>query len=363
MQITHVITSIARGGAENQLLILCRQLVKENHKVKVLALKGEPELNNLFISSGIDVRLCESTNLINQIFFVRRNLPNNKHILHAHLPQAELVAKLAARRFSIRVATRHFGGDFYPDRPKLLSRALSRFSTRGVSGIIAISDSVKSHLIQSREIAKRVRLVRIYYGFSETEFIETSGSGQSLSALVFPAGSYKRVGTIARLSPEKDLSTLLLAFAESLGHDANQKLFIAGSGPLKDELMDLGKSLGIDSKIFFVGRISEVYSFLKELDVFVLTSKFEGFGMVLLEAMAARVRIIAARNSAILEVLGNSGAGTFFETSTKEDLANKLNRSNLASPEDWQNQQAKRLEFFSAINVSKSTLKFYAEIF
>jgi glycosyltransferase involved in cell wall biosynthesis len=116
---------------------------------------------------------------------------------------------------------------------------------------------------------------------------------------------------------------MLRSFAAYHLENPKSQLSIMGAGPLKSQLKLQSEELGISEVVYFLGRSAEVYEFLAGLDVFLLTSKYEGFGLVLLEAMDAKVPILAARNSAIPEVLGVDFPG-LCETGNVEDFSNKI---------------------------------------
>jgi glycosyltransferase involved in cell wall biosynthesis len=98
---------------------------------------------------------------------------------------------------------------------------------------------------------------------------------------------------------------------------------------------------------------------MRSLSLFVLPSKFEGFGMVLLEAMFARCRIVGARNSAIVEVLGDRGAGTYFETSDPEDLCDKILESLQEKRNDYIKNQEMQLASFRIERTAELTDRIY----
>ena len=85
----------------------------------------------------------------------------------------------------------------------------------------------------------------------------------------------------------------------------------------------MSKSLGIKDKVYWIGKTEYIKEFLSKIDLFVLPSKYEGFGLVLLEAMVAKKPIIAANNSAIPEVLGKSYDG-LFSTGDANALAQQI---------------------------------------
>jgi glycosyltransferase involved in cell wall biosynthesis len=124
------------------------------------------------------------------------------------------------------------------------------------------------------------------------------------------SSNYK-IGTIGRLVPQKDYPTLLNAFSSVLKSVPNTDLYVVGEGYLKKDLIELSKSLGVDGKVHWLGKTEYIKEFLSKIDLFILPSNYEGFGLVLLEAMVARKPIIGANNSAIPEVLGKTYEGLF----------------------------------------------------
>jgi glycosyltransferase involved in cell wall biosynthesis len=136
------------------------------------------------------------------------------------------------------------------------------------------------------------------------------------------SSNYK-IGTIGRLVPQKDYPTLLNAFSNVLKSLPDTELYVVGEGYLKKDLNDLSKSLGINDKVHLVGKTEYIKEFLSKIDLFILPSKYEGFGLVLLEAMVAKKPIIAANNSAIPEVLGKTYEG-LFSTGDVNSLAKQI---------------------------------------
>ena len=356
--ICHVITTLERGGAENQLLVLVKAQIKQGSTVTIVPLKGKPELDSEFREIGAKIYdLRTKSNPIMQIYFLRKALPKSGHILHAHLPQAELISRFARVRTSVFIITRHFGGQFYPGRNKFLSKALSRISSEPAKAVIAISSAVRNQLIANSEIRSTTKIQRIYYGFDCSEF-RKSGLRKDLPYGV-KNGKTLVLGTIARLSDEKDYPTLFKSFKMYLELDPSAVLRVAGVGPLADNLIELARNLGIDKNITWEGKIADIPNFLNSIDIFILASKFEGFGMVLVEAMCMKKKIIAAGNSAILEVLGEMGAGIFFETSNSSSLLSKIVHANNMTPRDFEGEQNLQLSKFSVKNLIEQTNSLY----
>jgi glycosyltransferase involved in cell wall biosynthesis len=309
-KVTHVITTIERGGAEKQLLTLASEQVQSGLKVEVIFLKGKSELKKEFEESGVEVnKLLVGKSFLKQISLLTKHLRKNPSPVHAHLPKSELLtAIVVANKYFI--FTRHNSEPFWPGGPRIISNLLSRFVCKRASQGIAISNAVKSYLIKRGEIPTGYTIDVVYYGFQKNN--STNSEGLNLiTNLMGGRNSNYNIGTIGRLVSQKDYPTLLSAFSNILKSAPNTDLYVVGEGYLQKDLIELSKSLGIKDKVHWLGKTEYIKEFLSKIDLFILPSKYEGFGLVLLEAMIAKKPIIAANNSAIPEVLGKTYEGLF----------------------------------------------------
>jgi glycosyltransferase involved in cell wall biosynthesis len=317
--VAHIITTIERGGAEKQLLTLVREQCKNGREVLVVPLKGSPELQDEFEKAGAKVILdLINTSFALQIRLLRRILPYDGLIIHAHLPRAELLASLATNNNRL-ILSRHNTEPFYPSMPKLISRFLGQFTSGRANLVIAISSAVEDYLYKSREIRGNTEVKVVRYGLDNPPNNLVSTSAREVTnnpgELV--------IGTIGRLVPQKDYPTLISAFNYLLDEFPLATMVILGDGYLRTSLEELVDELQISNKVNFLGKHSDVDSFLKSLDLFVLASKYEGFGLVLLEAMVQKVPIVASNNSAIPEVLGANHPG-LAKTGNAKDFSEKM---------------------------------------
>lgn len=127
-------------------------------------------------------------------------------------------------------------------------------------------------------------------------------------------------GTLSRLTPQKDLPCLLKGFAIHLRNYPNDILKIAGTGELLSDLTKMASSLGISEKVEWLGKVGNSDEFLSNLDTFVLTSKYEGFGLVILESLRSKVPLLCSKSDAAQEILGEQYAG-LFDIGDSESLA------------------------------------------
>lgn len=131
------------------------------------------------------------------------------------------------------------------------------------------------------------------------------------------------IGNVGRLHPDKDQATLLAGFAKALPNlPEGVLLAIAGSGPLENSLKEQTISLGIANRVRFLGQVPNVRRLFSAFDLFVLSSDHEPFGMVLLEAMAAGVPVIATDCGGAPEVIADRNA--LFNLGDSQGLARQL---------------------------------------
>jgi glycosyltransferase involved in cell wall biosynthesis len=309
-KVTHLITTIERGGAEKQLLILASEQVQSGLKVAVLYLKGKPDLKDEFEASGVKVNnLLVGKSFFKQTFLLSKHLRKNPSPVHAHLPKSELLAAVViAKKYF--VFSRHNTEPFWPSGPRIISNLLSKYVCKRASQGIAISNAVKSYLIKRGEVPNGYKIDVVYYGFQKDISTNAAGLGIITNIMNGQSSNYK-IGTIGRLVPQKDYPTLLNAFSNVLKSMPNTELYVVGEGHLQKDLIESSKSLGINDKVYWLGKTEYIKEFLSKINLFILPSKYEGFGLVLLEAMVAKKPIIAANNSAIPEVLGKTYEGLF----------------------------------------------------
>jgi glycosyltransferase involved in cell wall biosynthesis len=337
ISVLHVITTIERGGAEKQLVTLVRAQIESGRKVSVAFLKGEPELKMDLTDSGvIKIYDLSKFSIPRQIFELLRINLRGPSVVHAHLPRAEILSVITKARNNL-VISRHNTEQFFPKAPPILSRFLSRIVSGNSSKIIAISNAVRDFLFLSGEVNKNSEVEVVHYGFEPTVEIDSPLTAAS-DVIIF--------GTVSRLTAQKDIPTLLKAFRQYSEIRNDIFLEIIGDGELKSELMNLASELNVQDKVRWVGRVSSPEKYISGWSCFLLSSNYEGFGLVLLEAMQQNVPIIACNNSAIPEVLGGDYVG-LVKTGDYHDFSEKLiSFENNSFRAQANNQLRKRLALF-----------------
>jgi glycosyltransferase involved in cell wall biosynthesis len=297
------------GGAEQHLLALLPALRAEGIDARFLSLDGGLDADRFHralderdvpyerVRCGFDL----SPRLAVQVArSIRRLAPD---LVHTHMVHADVYGSLAAR-----LAHRPFVSTRHNDDRYLLGpfRHVDRAAMHGAARIVAISDAVKRFHIEAGLPAEK--LVTIHYGLDEPP---RAPSEVTPTDLGIPSGSPLLLA-IGRLIEQKDHATLLRAFAQIRTTRPDAHLAILGWGRLERELRRQSAELGLTGSVHLPGRV-EPRDWLARADVFVHTSRWEGFGIVLLEAMLARLPVVATRVSAVPEIVLDGETGVLVE--------------------------------------------------
>jgi len=194
-----------------------------------------------------------------------------KIIIGEHITLSEAIKTKAGRRM-LWFPTAHLVKMFY------------RFADK----IIAVSEGVKADLIEEFKIPPRN--IQVIYNPIDLNRIT------ALCNCPVEHNFFKEAGlvllSVGRLVPQKGFDILLKAFSRIV-NKIEARLIILGEGPEKESLSRLAKDLSIEEKVSFLGFQNNPYKFLSKANVFVLSSRFEGLPMVILEAMACNTPIIS----------------------------------------------------------------------
>ena len=321
MKVLHVHKVTGISGSEGHLLALLPALRAAGIDARFLGLdvpgSDAPRLNARLDELGVphsSVRcgLDASPRLARDVIrAVRAERPD---LVHTHLVHGDVYGALAARiTRTPYVSTRH-NDDRYLLGP---FRHVDRAFARGASRLIAISDAVSDFLIAAGH--DRRKLVTIRYGLDE---LPATGSSPTPEKAGIPPAAPLALA-VGRLIEQKDHATLLRAFAIVRREHPEARLAILGSGPLEGVTRALVAELGLDEAVTLPGR-TEIRDWLTRADVFVHTSRWEGFGIVLLEAMLASLPVVATRVSAIPEIVVDGVTGALVEAGDVEGVAREL---------------------------------------
>jgi glycosyltransferase involved in cell wall biosynthesis len=171
------------------------------------------------------------------------------------------------------------------------------------------------------------RLIRIYNGVALAEppsAVEKQEARAALGAELGLSEHAKLLLTVGRLSRQKGHDHILDALPTIRARTPDVVFLWAGSGELEGELRRRITEIGGRDRIRLLGRRTDVRSLLAAADLFVFPSRYEGFGFALVEAMAARVPIVASDRSATPEIIRDGVHGLLFRLGDQEHLAERI---------------------------------------
>lgn len=319
MNILQIITSLDSGGAENQLLSLLRAPGLREFNFGVVYLKGDGELMESFQDIGnVEVfDFLSNQPLLIQVYQLMKLVKLKKFdLIHAHLPRAEIVAALSSCGRKVYVS-RHNTEQMWPGRSKMLSFILSRIVELRSSTIICISQSTFDYFLRSPETKDPKKLTIIPYG------IHKLPSSESKKKILASNNDGLKFFSLSRFVPQKHLDEMIsgfLIFAKM--SNRRHELHLFGEGALRSYLEQVAGD-ALNNSIFLHNKTRNVENIYRTFDVFLLSSKYEGFGLVLLEALNFGVPIICSDIPTSREILGDDYPGLYVGGSASS-LASKL---------------------------------------
>jgi glycosyltransferase involved in cell wall biosynthesis len=318
-EVWHLLVGLTRGGAETLLVHVLPHLRDHGQAPRVLALKGWGPVGDDLEAAGIPVTALGGRGRRDPrpVWRLLRSLRQQPPLrLHAHLTRAVLAAGWAGRGTGVPLVT-HFHS-LAGRRPRWQDR-LEGAVARRAAARVAVSSAVA---------ADRARL----FNLPENRFQVIPNGIQAESFAAIPdlresVNDGQVAGFLGRLQIEdKGLDLLLLAMVR-LGAASTTRLEIAG-GPREnmEVLKKRAAELGIEDRVQFLGEVADPASVLARWDVLVLHSRREGFGLVLVEAMAAGRPVVATRAGGIPEVVEEGVTGLLTPTEDVPALSEALDR-------------------------------------
>ena len=248
-------------------------------------------------------------------------------LLHAHLPHGEVYGTQTARAFPRMhfLITRHNDDRF---RGSPLLRPVFAPSLRRAEWIIAISHAIARSLTALEHVPPE-KIEVVHYGLDADAFAGSARRGCVRAEL----GLHDEplIGYVGRMVTQKGVDVLLRAFAEVVRNTPHAHLALAGDGRLMGEMRALAGALGL-TNAHFLGWRGDIASLMADVDVLAVPSRWEGFGLVVLQAMALERPVVASRVSALPEIVEQDRTGRLVPPDDPASLARALSEV-LQSPD------------------------------
>ncbi len=326
MRVIHLIGGGDTGGAKTHVLNLLKELNQSIDAQLFCFRKGD--FSEDAAKMGIPIEVIESGNPVVGLRELKRRLGGQKvDIIHCHGARGNLMGNLIKKFLGAPVVTT-VHSDYrldYLGRPvaRLSYGTTNMVALRRVNFYIGVSDPMTDILIERGFPADRI--YTIYNGIDFKTPIQTVPKEEFLKSVGMDWQEEDVIaGIAARLSPVKDIPTLLRAMKIACEQNPHLKLLIAGDGEDREKLETMAKELGIAHRVCFAGWLGDINSFYNTIDINLLTSLSETFPYSLTEGTRMHRATIASHVGGVPVLIDDGVNGLIFEPGNAQQLAQHL---------------------------------------
>ena len=342
--VAFVLPDLRYGGAERIALRLIRSLVEDGRTVDLVLMRKEGELLDQLPPdvhvTGLGADRIRAA-IMPLMRYLRTRRPRALQVRMWPLTVAAIVARLLSGvRTKIVVSDHAVLSDHYRSPA---TQAAIRLTTRLFYPLADARVSVSEGA--ARDLAKLSgipldRFTVIHNPVDLPSEVRLSPEAEALWGLGRP-----RILTVGKLKEEKNQELLIRAFARL--REPSARLVIAGDGPLLGRLQAVAEELGIGDRVAFPGYVADPWPLYATADLFVLPSREESFGNVLVEALHAGLQIVSTRTTGAAEVLDGGRFGTLVDRDDPDALAAAMNEA-LTGPLEGDIARARATELSGA---------------
>lgn len=355
IKILEILPDIGSGGAERLVLDICRLIDKSKFEILLVSLYGESSCADIYRDSLKNIRcvfLDKKPGIdFSMISKLKRLIRNEKpHIVHSHL-YATLYAAAAALLCRVPRIIHTVHTLAQNELGFLHKKLISYFYHHQKLVPVAISPAV------ARSIAEVYKL--------QPGKIVTINNGVDLSRFLnyrdkIPHDDIRFI-SVGRFSKDKNHRLLINAFSKVHKAYPSTFLYLLGDGVLKPQIEAQISELGLSDCVFSPGVMQNVEDYFKESDIFVLSSDYEGFGLVLIEAMSAGLPVVATKSGGPQDIITDGVEGYLTEVGNEAMLAERM-VSLIESASTRTDMSLKAISRAADFDISKTVLQ-YEELF
>jgi len=365
MKVVHLINHLGLGGAERFVVELVKAFPRDGFDIEVLCLYRTGELAKEVKEIGIPVeviRIPRKFGMSGYLRVFRALWERHPDILHCHLLESCWYGLPAGWFAHIPVRIAHLHNCYWNLRLKL--RVFDRLAFQFANAAFGCSEAVL-RFYRERMWYPRSKLHLVYNAVDPRRFTLLPRKLEVRRSLGLQEESLI-VTTVASLTPQKGHEYLLKAVPKITASCPEVQFLFVGDGELRDQLKAQARELGIDSRVTFLGKRTDVPEILRASDLFVLPSLWEGLPIVLIEAGLAGLPVVASRVDGVVEVVEEGRSGLLVPPKDVEALAEGCLQLLLGNPDlrarMGREGQRIALERFSNETAAKRVAELYKDL-
>jgi sugar transferase (PEP-CTERM/EpsH1 system associated) len=316
LHVIHLLPNLNIGGMENGVVNLLNHGNMDKFKLSLICLEAEGPLKDRISNKHVEIINLKQKSgkrffLILKLAKLFKNMKAD--IIHTHNFYTGIYGISAGKLARVPVLVHGEHGGFHDLKVTKLGKI--KFLYKFCHSIITVSYSLRDDIIANIPSIKD-KMVCIINGVDTIKFKKKSTNSQNIKDTIV-------LGTVGRLTPEKDYKTLLKAFKILSSEFSNSKLKFIGKGDLDEELKKTSRELGVFDKVEFLGSRNDIPEILNSFNIFVLSSIREGCSNAILEAFATGLPVVATKvgdNPILLE----NGRGLLVPPQNEIELASAI---------------------------------------
>ena len=301
-------------------------IVSEDYKNQIK--RFEPYIKNIYV-----VPMTRNINPkvdINSIFRIKKIIKEERpEIVYLHSSKAGAVGRLALLfDFKTKILYNAHGWYFNAEigkKKKTFFAFVEKVLAIKTNKIINISNAEYESALKYK-IAPKKKMCIIENGIDFSKFANSDMYRTETRKKYDIDKNDIVIGVVGRLSEQKDPMTTIRVFKMVKDKYSNAKLMMVGSGELEDEVRGFAKSNNIDKDVIITGWIDNVEKYIPAFDIAVLPSKWEGFGLVIVEYMACGKPVVASNVGGIADIIEDGKNGFLCEVGNEKEIYYKIDK-------------------------------------